>query len=183
MDPVNEPINNQPTQQPLHTPAQPPLLSTQPKPSPDYFERLFSGRLNRKNFIIAYLITSLPGIVLTLFKIYIALSAPYLVGLSYDTKPILPLLDNNFVNIYKFVNNPVLQIVNLVFAAFSVSLIIRRLHDIGKTGWFILLAFIPFLNIIFVLYLLFTKGKPEDNIYGEAPSSKKNIIKDIFCLS
>jgi uncharacterized membrane protein YhaH (DUF805 family) len=40
---------------------------------------------------------------------------------------------------------------------------IRRLHDLNKSGWYLLLAFIPIVNIIMILYLLFAPGKVEGN--------------------
>lgn len=37
---------------------------------------------------------------------------------------------------------------------------IRRLHDLGRSGWFLLLAFVPVVNVVMMLLLLFAKGKP-----------------------
>ena len=54
----------------------------------------------------------------------------------------------------------------------SVALAIRRLHDIGKSGWWILLGVIPIVNIIgiFVLLYFFIKdSQPGDNLYGPNP--------------
>lgn len=54
----------------------------------------------------------------------------------------------------------------------SVALAIRRLHDIGKSGWWILLGVIPIVNIIgiFVLLYFFIKdSQPSENLYGTNP--------------
>jgi uncharacterized membrane protein YhaH (DUF805 family) len=54
----------------------------------------------------------------------------------------------------------------------SVALAIRRLHDIGKNGWWILLGVIPIVNIIgiFVLLYFFIKdSQPGENLYGPSP--------------
>ena len=54
----------------------------------------------------------------------------------------------------------------------SVALAIRRLHDIGKSGWWILLGVIPPVNIIgiFVLLYFFIKDShPSENLYGPNP--------------
>jgi len=45
---------------------------------------------------------------------------------------------------------------------------VRRLHDIGKSGWWILLSLIPIVGLI-VLYWLVQPSVPEANEYGEAP--------------
>lgn len=46
---------------------------------------------------------------------------------------------------------------------------VRRLHDIGKSGWMLLVAFIPIVGIIWLLILLATDGTPGSNEYGENP--------------
>ena len=46
---------------------------------------------------------------------------------------------------------------------------IRRLHDLNRTGWFMLLVFIPIVNLLFAIYLLFFKGTEGYNNYGADP--------------
>ncbi|NHZ65592.1 DUF805 domain-containing protein [Massilia genomosp. 1] len=46
----------------------------------------------------------------------------------------------------------------------------RRLHDLGKSGWFALLQFIPLVNLVFVLWILFGRGNEGSNEYGPAPA-------------
>lgn len=46
---------------------------------------------------------------------------------------------------------------------------IRRCHDMGKSGWLTLLLFVPFVNMIWVLVLLFKKGTEGENAYGPDP--------------
>ncbi len=48
-------------------------------------------------------------------------------------------------------------------------LIIRRLHDLNKTGWLCLLITIPGVNVFFSLYLLFVPGTIGANDYGADP--------------
>ncbi len=60
-------------------------------------------------------------------------------------------------------------IVSVAFAPPAFSLGIRRLHDLDKSGWFALIYFIPVLNIILELYLLFFKGTEGMNRYGSDP--------------
>ena len=40
---------------------------------------------------------------------------------------------------------------------------IRRLHDLNRTGWYLLFAFVPVANVVMILYLLFAPGKVEGN--------------------
>jgi uncharacterized membrane protein YhaH (DUF805 family) len=45
---------------------------------------------------------------------------------------------------------------------------VRRLHDVGKSGWMLLLSFIPIIGAIWLLVLFFTDSS-EDNEYGPNP--------------
>lgn len=57
----------------------------------------------------------------------------------------------------------------LPFIAASLMLEIRRCHDLGHSGWIILIGFIPYVNILFYLYILFCPGTKGYNQYGEDP--------------
>ena len=46
---------------------------------------------------------------------------------------------------------------------------IRRLHDLNRSGWFLIAAIIPLLNFVLGIYLLFFKGTEGYNQYGEDP--------------
>jgi uncharacterized membrane protein YhaH (DUF805 family) len=46
---------------------------------------------------------------------------------------------------------------------------VRRLHDIGKSGWFILLCLIPLVGGVIVLVLMCLDSTPGDNQYGPNP--------------
>lgn len=58
----------------------------------------------------------------------------------------------------------------------SLGLLARRLHDVGKSGWFFLIILIPLVGIIWLLVLLFTDGVAETNKWGLNP---KNPIDDL----
>tara|TARA_B110000003_G_C16404252_1_gene439564 strand:+ start:250 stop:618 length:369 start_codon:yes stop_codon:yes gene_type:complete len=51
----------------------------------------------------------------------------------------------------------------------SLSLVVRRLHDVGKSGWFYLIAFIPIIGGIWLLVLFCTEGTRGENQYGVDP--------------
>ena len=52
---------------------------------------------------------------------------------------------------------------------FSLPLAIRRLHDIGKSGWYLLLGLIPFVGFIIILYFFVQDSQREQNQWGPSP--------------
>jgi uncharacterized membrane protein YhaH (DUF805 family) len=46
---------------------------------------------------------------------------------------------------------------------------IRRLHDIGKSGWWLLIAFVPLIGGIWLIVLLATDSQPGNNQWGAYP--------------
>jgi len=46
---------------------------------------------------------------------------------------------------------------------------VRRLHDVGKSGWMILLALIPLIGAIWLIVLMVTDSNPGENQYGQNP--------------
>jgi uncharacterized membrane protein YhaH (DUF805 family) len=46
---------------------------------------------------------------------------------------------------------------------------IRRLHDLGKSGWWLLIVLVPLIGSIWLLVLWVTEGTPGDNQYGQNP--------------
>lgn len=57
----------------------------------------------------------------------------------------------------------------IVYIIPSISIAVRRLHDIGKSGWWYFISFIPFVGGIWLLVLLVTKGDVGNNSYGTSP--------------
>lgn len=46
---------------------------------------------------------------------------------------------------------------------------VRRLHDVGKSGWWYLIILVPLVGAIYLIYLYASDGKPEANKWGESP--------------
>ena len=49
----------------------------------------------------------------------------------------------------------------------GIALVVRRLHDINKSGWYYFMAFIPFAGFIIMLVYLCTASVDENNKYGQ----------------
>lgn len=52
----------------------------------------------------------------------------------------------------------------------GLGLSVRRLHDINKSGWWLLLALVPFIGQIVILVWAAQKGDAAANDFGEAPT-------------
>ena len=63
----------------------------------------------------------------------------------------------------------------LIIAIPNFSLCIRRLHDVGKSGWFYLIGFIPIINLWPVALILFVDSEPHNNQWGEDPKKDERI--------
>ena len=51
----------------------------------------------------------------------------------------------------------------------SLAVSVRRLHDTGKSGWFILVGLIPLVGGIILLVFMVSDSTPGDNQYGPNP--------------
>ncbi len=116
-----------------------------------YFD--FSGRARRKEYWM-----------FTLFSLIISWTLAVL-DLIFDT--------------YMF--TIVSSIYSLLVIIPSVAVLIRRLHDIGKSGWHIFLIFLPLIGWIWLLVLLCMEGETKPNKWGENPKGLGNdrIINQI----
>ena len=111
----------------------------------------FSGRATRSeywffvlfNIIFAVLAMLLDNAFGTTIKMGYGVSFPY--GYIYITYLITTLLPS-----------------------FAVG--VRRLHAVGKSGWFILISLIPIIGAIWLLVLLFTDSNVGENKYGASVS-------------
>ncbi|WP_307979018.1 DUF805 domain-containing protein [uncultured Phascolarctobacterium sp.] len=114
------------------------------------FKELFftsKGRLNRKSYIYRNFFLSF---VLNIIRIILAVLAAYIDALELLFTGLL------YVSgIFGFVA--------------SIMMLARRLHDLDKSGWWMLLLFVPLVNILFYIYILFFKGTEGPNQYGEDP--------------
>ncbi len=110
----------------------------------------FSGRARRKEFwmftLINILISWVLGFVFTFIGISIDVPALAFLAYIYSLAVFIP----------------------------GLAVSVRRLHDIGKTGWYILLAFIPFIGALWLIVLFCMEGENKTNQWGENPKGIGN---------
>ena len=115
------------------------------------FNKIFTteGRLNRKRYII-----------------YMLAFALAMAAAKFTTSCMATLLTGD-------PNGALVMGITLILAVIAgtgnVMLIIRRLHDLGKNGYFAIIAFVPVIGLIFSVWLFCAPGQVGWNEYGADP--------------
>lgn len=105
----------------------------------------FSGRARRKEYWIFFLISALISIVLTLLDILLGTySVEYEAGL--------------FSGLY-----------SLLILIPSIAVVVRRLHDTDRSGWWILISLIPLIGVIVLFVFMCLDSQPGTNRFGVNP--------------
>ncbi|WP_448168458.1 DUF805 domain-containing protein [Burkholderia ambifaria] len=60
-------------------------------------------------------------------------------------------------------------VVSLALVLPSLAVTVRRLHDTGRSGWFLLIAFIPLIGGILLLVWMCSRGTNGPNRFGTDP--------------
>ena len=139
-----------------------PLSSTHIRPSSWEHPLSAQGRLNRLSYIANW------GLLHILYGLSLIL-----LNLSFDT------LQPQALDIEQNVSSfAVVELSSFVLTAlylYSIFiLIIRRLHDLNKSGWMSLLLFIPLINLVVLVWLIFAQGCSRTNRFGH-PRASTNV--------
>lgn len=71
-------------------------------------------------------------------------------------------------------SNIMVTIFYLIMLVPNLSVSVRRLHDIGKSGWYMFLSLIPLIGSLLLLVWSFMDSEPDENQYGENPKGEDN---------
>ena len=81
------------------------------------------------------------------------------------------LLDSMLGTVWSIGYGPIFIGYGLAVFVPGLAVAIRRLHDIGKSGWYYLLFIIPIIGPIWLIILFVTEGEQGDNKYGPNPKN------------
>ena len=109
----------------------------------------FSGRARRKEYWMWTLYATLIFILATIMD--------NMLGLNFE------LLGQDLDYGWMYVTAGIINFIP------GLSIVVRRLHDIGKSGWFYLIILIPIIGFIWILILLCSDGVTEENKWGTNP--------------
>jgi uncharacterized membrane protein YhaH (DUF805 family) len=112
----------------------------------------FSGRARRKEYWVFFLFNLIISCVLSAVDVFIGTySASAGIGLLaglYGLAVLLP----------------------------GIGVTVRRLHDTGRSGWWILIALIPLVGWIVLLVFMLLDSQPETNAYGPNPKAGETAV-------
>jgi uncharacterized membrane protein YhaH (DUF805 family) len=74
------------------------------------------------------------------------------------------------------VSAPLLGVISLAALVLSIAFGVRRLHDLDKSGFWMLLLLVPLANLGLIIYLLFFPGSAGDNRFGEEQSPNSGWV-------
>ena len=98
-----------------------------------------------------------------LFLLFLAMFADNALGTTFQMDVMGQAVDVGYGWVY--------MIVALLHFLPSLSVVVRRLHDVGKSGWFYLIILIPLVGFIWMLVLLVSNGNVGENKYGADPKA------------
>ncbi|WP_153800684.1 DUF805 domain-containing protein [Foetidibacter luteolus] len=84
----------------------------------------------------------------------------------------------NISDFYELAWDPFSYVFGLYMLAMLIpwlAVLVRRLHDIGKSGTWFFIYFVPFVGAIWLLVLLCTDSEPGTNKYGLNPKAIHNL--------
>ena len=105
---------------------------------------VFNGRAKRSEYWWFILFGALLGFVCSLLDVAVF-------GLGFDSY------------------GPIYAIGQLAILIPTFSVGARRLHDVNKSGWFLLIFLIPIIGTIIILVMVIEKGTLGKNRFGEYP--------------
>lgn len=61
------------------------------------------------------------------------------------------------------------HLISLALVLPNLAVSVRRLHDVGRSGWWLLIAFVPVIGFLVLLYWCVQPSDPHANSHGPSP--------------
>tara|TARA_B100000963_G_C22357174_1_gene549937 strand:+ start:317 stop:739 length:423 start_codon:yes stop_codon:yes gene_type:complete len=127
----------------------------------------FNGRSGRREYWMSILFNII--IYLTLLILYIILFSFYFPATLLSGKIVGSIVAYSIVLIY---------VISILYSLLTfiplLAISVRRLHDVGYSGFFLLLSLVPLFGIIILLVLFSKDSQPGKNKWGNNPKEKFN---------
>ena len=73
-------------------------------------------------------------------------------------------------------SNIMVTIFYLIMLVPNLSVSVRRLHDIGKSGWWLFIGLIPLIGSLILLVWALMDSEPGENQYGKNPKDEEKTL-------
>ena len=114
----------------------------------------FSGRARRKEYWVFVLFNIIISIVLTVCDVFVG---------TYSASASIGILSG---------------IYSLAVLIPGIAVTVRRLHDTGRSGWWILIVLVPIVGWIVLLIFMLLDSQPQ-NAYGPSPKAGEATVANV----
>ena len=115
----------------------------------------FSGRARRKEYWFFVLFNIIISIVLTVCDVFVG---------TYSASASIGILSG---------------IYTLAVLIPGIAVTVRRLHDTGRSGWWILIVLVPIVGWIVLLVFMLIDSQPVQNAYGPSPKAGESPAANV----
>jgi len=115
----------------------------------------FSGRARRSEFWFFFLFNKI--------FVFVAICIAAILAFTLDSSHVLDIFGFTYI---------ILAIYALAVFIPFLAVTVRRLHDVGKSGWMFFIVLLPIFGQIWLLVLLFTDSQTGRNKWGENPKGE-----------
>ncbi len=115
----------------------------------------FSGRARRKEYWFFVLFNIIISVVLTVCDVFMG---------TYSAAASIGILT---------------AIYTLAVLIPGIAVSVRRLHDTGRTGWWLLIVLVPLIGALVLLIFMLIDSQPGQNAYGPSPKTGDPTIANV----
>ncbi len=132
----------------------------------------FKGRATRKEYwlyiLLIICLSMLIGIILSIGSVIMIAKA--VSGNNAEATA-------NMIATYTLLLYLPSSLLSLLLFLPSLAIAVRRFHDTGRSGWWILIGWIPIIGIFWFLYIVCQPSQQGANQFGDEPSTNQIEIK------
>jgi uncharacterized membrane protein YhaH (DUF805 family) len=115
----------------------------------------FSGRARRKEYWFFVLFNIIISVVLTVCDVFMG---------TYSAAANIGILT---------------AIYTLAVLIPGIAVSVRRLHDTGRSGWWLLIVLVPLIGALVLLIFMFIDSQPGQNAYGPSPKTGDPTVANV----
>ena len=129
----------------------------------------FSGRSRRKEYWLFFLLMIVLGLIAGMIDTMLGFGSTYrsVSGTGYSFG-------------WATHNGPVEILLGLATFIPGLAVMVRRLHDLDKSGWWLLIGFVPLIGAIVLIVFMCIEGTRGPNRFGPDPLADEHSVPEAF---